>query len=100
MISLPSEIHSVKSRPWCSLSMEPPNSERMKTEKSPFLESERRLYATPEIFLHRLTPMVGGNHQVPAIANESELKAFIPGRPEDFTHRRRFGMLMIFGFPD
>ena len=36
--------------------------------------------------------MVGGNHQVPGIANESELKAFIPGRPEDFTLRRRFGM--------
>ena len=44
--------------------------------------------------------MIGGNHQVPGVANESEFKALIPGRPEDFTHLRRFGMLMIFGFPD
>ena len=44
--------------------------------------------------------MVGRDHQVPGIANESELKAFIPGRPEDFAHLGRFGMLMIFGFPD
>jgi len=44
--------------------------------------------------------MIGGNHQIPGIANESEFKAFIPGRPEDFAHLRRFGMLMILGFPD
>jgi len=44
--------------------------------------------------------MIGGNHQIPGIANEREPKAFIPGRPEDFAHLRRFGMLMIFGFPD
>ena len=44
--------------------------------------------------------MIGGNHQVPGVANESELKAFIPGRPEDFTHLCCFGMLMISGFPD
>ena len=44
--------------------------------------------------------MIGGNHQVPGITNESELKAFIPGRSEDFTHLGRFGMLMIFGFAD
>ena len=44
--------------------------------------------------------MIGGNHQVPGVANESELKAFSPGRPEDFAHLRRFGMFMVFGFPD
>ena len=44
--------------------------------------------------------MIGGNHQVPGIPNESEFKAFIPGRPEDFTHLCGLGMLMIFGFPD
>ena len=44
--------------------------------------------------------MVRRDHQVPGIANESELKAFIPGRPEDFTRLCSLGMLMIFGFPD
>ena len=44
--------------------------------------------------------MIGGDHQVPGITNESEFKAFIPGRSEDFTHLHRFGVLMIFGFPD
>ncbi len=44
--------------------------------------------------------MIGRNHQVPGIANESELKAFIPGRPENLTRLGRFGMLMIFGLPD
>ena len=44
--------------------------------------------------------MIGGNHQVPGIANESEPKAFIPGRPEDLPHLHRLGMLMIFGFSD
>ena len=44
--------------------------------------------------------MIGGNHQVPGVANDCELKALIPGRPEDFAHLRRFGMLMIFGFSD
>ena len=45
-------------------------------------------------------PIIRGNHQVPGIANESELKTFIPGRPEDFADLGRFGMLMVFGFPD
>ena len=44
--------------------------------------------------------MIGRDHQVPGIANESELKAFIPGRPENFAHLRRFGMLVIFWFSD
>jgi hypothetical protein len=45
-------------------------------------------------------PMIRGNHQVPGIANERKLKAFIPSRPEDFPHFPRLGVLMIFGFPN